>query len=393
MDRGGPPRYAPPAVRHTEAIIRFLDSLGRASDGQFYLGLFHSLPRESFAVLCVDRDVVRESLDALTLDLRYLSQLELYPTVVFGLLDGGESGRDADAALEALARSGVGAVRVDRTSPRLREEIRAALGQGKLPLLPLEGIQRLDDRFELLARILEDLRTRKLIFVRRRGRLGRAREDRISVVNLNTDYDALLSSGLLTENQARLLVHVRRLLCERLEHRVLAAVTSPLNLLQELFTVKGAGTLIQRGAIIRRHDDWTGVDRDRLRMLLESSFGRRLRPSFLDEPFSHLYLEASYRGAAIVRQTPNGAYLSKFAVETAAQGEGLGRDLWNLLTADSPTLFWRARRGNRIEPFYTKACDGLARFPRWTVYWIGVPPERIEAVIRWALAAPEDFVG
>src|SRR4051794_35745470 len=100
-------------MRHADAILRFLDSLGRASDGQFYLGLFHSLPRESFAILAVDGEVTRDAADALALDLRYLTELDLYPTLLFGLLDPAGAARQAHATATILERSGVQSQRVD----------------------------------------------------------------------------------------------------------------------------------------------------------------------------------------------------------------------------------------------------------------------------------------
>jgi hypothetical protein len=33
----------------------------------------------------------------------------------------------------------------------------------------------------------------------------------------------------------------------------------------------------------------------------------------------------------------------------------------------------------------------MARFPEWHVFWRGMPTERIEESIRWALEQPADF--
>jgi acetylglutamate synthase len=60
--------------------------------------------------------------------------------------------------------------------------------------------------------------------------------------------------------------------------------------------------------------------------------------------------------------------------------------------ADTPVVFWRARRTNPISEWYVKLCDGLARLPDWTVYWRGLAPEAIPAAIEWAIAQPVDIV-
>jgi acetylglutamate kinase len=188
-----------------------------------------------------------------------------------------------------------------------------------------------------------------------------------------------------------LLAHARRLLVEKVSHQMLIAMTSPLQLLRELFTVRGAGTLIKRGSTLTRADGYRGLDVTRLGALLESSFGRPPLADFFERPITRVYLEENYRGAALVLETPLGAYLSKFAVEREAQGEGIGRDLWQVVIADYPTIFWRARPYNPIAPWYTQECDGMARFSKWHVFWRGMPTEKIEQCIRSALEQPLDF--
>ena len=169
------------------------------------------------------------------------------------------------------------------------------------------------------------------------------------------------------------------------------AVTSPLELLRELFTVRGAGTLIRRGAAVTRHDDYAAIDLDRLTTLIETSFGRRLDPAFWRRPVERVYIAGDYRGAAIVTPTDEGPYLSKLAVDAPARGEGIGRDLWRALTRDVPTFYWRARGENPIASWYLEQCDGMARIDSWRVYWRGLDPARIPAAIAAALAAPLDL--
>src|SRR5262249_31664080 len=199
-------------------------------------------------------------------------------------------------------------------------------------------------RFAALGELAAGLRTHKLIFLARRGGLRpRGAEADLPIINLATDYDSLIATRALPPKQLYLLAHARALLTERVSHKMLIAVTSPLQLLRELFTVKGAGTLIKRGAQVSRHKGYAEVDAGRLKALFESSFGRAPARAFFERDVSCIYLEEGYQGAALVRTTPLGGYLTKFAVTREAQGEGIGRDLWQLVVADYPTLFWRPR--------------------------------------------------
>ena len=54
-----------------------------------------------------------------------------------------------------------------------------------------------------------------------------------------------------------------------------------------------------------------------------------------------------------------------------AQGEGLGRAVWQVMREQVPRLFWRSRRGNPVNPFYFAECDGCLKQPRWKVFWYG----------------------
>ena len=74
-----------------------------------------------------------------------------------------------------------------------------------------------------------------------------------------------------------------------------------------------------------------------------------------------------------------------------AQGEGIGRDLWQAMRADHRVVFWRARENNPIRSWYEKQCDGRVRIREWTVYWIALRPELIPEAIAHALSQPLDF--
>jgi len=173
---------------------------------------------------------------------------------------------------------------------------------------------------------------------------------------------------------------------------------NPLHLLRELFTVSGAGTLIRKGSRIEKLGGLAAIDRPRLTNLLESAFGRPLVPGAMEEgglvvsQSEFVYLEENYLGAALLGSTPIAPYLSKFAVDRQAQGEGIGREIWSMMTRDFPVFFWRAVPTNPIVPWYAKNCDGLVRLPEWHVFWRGLTPEKIQPAIEYATSLPRAFV-
>jgi GNAT superfamily N-acetyltransferase len=372
-----------------DVVLRFLEYAGKPAESRFYLDLFRRTPREQFAAIAIDANVMADAVDAVVLDLKFLAALDLFPTVVLGLF------QPADAAAHARRlkrRLDGAAVRSETFSSRegdLASRIAAASKEDAVPIVVFEphDAEQPADRLARLGDLLKTLRARKLLFLHRPGGL-RSRGALLPLVNLSTDVPALLAAKDLSRKEALIVEHARRL-CDEL-HPFSVAVTSPINVLRELFTVKGAGTLLRRGARIVRHEGWDGVDVERVRALLASSFGRPAGDAFFERTPSRTYLEEDYRGCAILVDVALGAYLTKFAVTPEAQGEGIARELWDDVVAENPVIFWRARAANPIGDWYAKLCDGLARFPDWTVYWRGLAPARIPEAIASALAQPID---
>jgi acetylglutamate synthase len=116
-----------------------------------------------------------------------------------------------------------------------------------------------------------------------------------------------------------------------------------------------------------------------------------VRADFFTQLLARIYVEENYSGAAVMRESPVAPYLTKFAVERQAQGEGIGGELWSIVARDFPSFFWRSRPANPIGAWYVKQCDGFVRFPEWHLFWRGLAPDAIEPAIRYALALPSDF--
>jgi len=379
-----------------EIVQRFLESVGAKADIDLYLKLFRSQRKESFAILAPNAQIVKGALDPVHFDLRILAGLGLLPVVLLGLLEPKDADAQAARVSEWLLEDAVPCevIRADaEMSPAVVEAIRATIGRGAIPLVSVEAAaaQTVDGRFRLLGGLATRLETRKVVFLSRRAGLALGPGPAPSVVNLATDLDRLLAPGALSRGQAMLVRQIKRLLDQTPLSLTGVTVVNPLQFLRELFTVNGAGTLVRRGSRIDVRQGWDAVDPPRLRALFESAFGRTIRDDFFSSPITRTFVEENYRGAAIVSNTPVAPYLTKFAVERQAQGEGLGGEIWSLVTRDYPAFFWRSRPDNAITGWYVKQCDGLARFPQWHVFWRGLPIETIDPAVRYALACPSDF--
>ena len=385
-----------------DIIHRFLESVGQKADVDLYLKHFRSQRKESFAIIGADAQIVRAALDPFHFDLRILAGLGLFPVVLVGLVDARDADKQSQRVLEWLLEDEVPA-KVIGSGTDLPQEIQSAvretLQENTIPIVSLDAAKELaiDDRFRLLRTLAAGLQTQKVIFLSTSAGIEREGAPRISLVNLLTDYQHLIDSPDLPRRHASLLRHVKTLL-DQLPQRMSVAVVNPLHLLRELFTVSGAGTLIRKGSRIEKLSGLAAVDHPRLTSLLESAFGRALVPGAMDDgglvvaQSEFVYLEENYLGAALLGATPIAPYLSKFAVDRQAQGEGIGGEIWSLLARDFPVFFWRAVPTNPIAPWYAKNCDGLVRLPEWHVFWRGLPPDKIQAAIEYCVSLPRAFV-
>jgi hypothetical protein len=392
-----------PRSAAAEAVLTFLESVGRRSEAEFYLRMFHGLPKESFAVIVPGGPVVRSALGSIVEQLRFLADLGLYATVVLGLFDPDTGATSSERLIKRLPAAGLSPTPHEMSEPGLVDAVRDELRRERIPVLHFRKAddETLDQRLVQLGELSRDLGTRKLALLRRRGGfrpLAAKRADaqlsvaegRISIINLTTDKGRI-APGTLSKRDTELLSSSDRLLELAEPAPLLISITSPLNLLKELFTVKGAGTLIKRGSAVERHQSYGTLDVPRLKRLLETAFGKGLSSSFFDLPPLAVYVDASYRGAAIVHDAYPAPYLSKFAVLPEAQGEGIGRDIWEVLVRHHAELYWRSRIDNPIASWYVSVCDGMVRRASWQVYFRGLPVELIPEAVAQAEARSADF--
>jgi acetylglutamate kinase len=194
----------------------------------------------------------------------------------------------------------------------------------------------------------------------------------IDSINLSTEYDHLMQQPWINGGMRVKIEQIADLL-EKLPLTSSVSITRPAELAKELFTHKGSGTLVRRGERVLRARSWDELDLDRLRELIESAFGRRLKPDYFEKTkLARAYVSENYRAAVILVDAIGLVYLDKFAVLDEAQGEGLGRAVWQVMREETPRLFWRSRHGNPVNPFYYSESDGCYKQEKWKVFWYGL---------------------
>ncbi|MEN1960138.1 acetylglutamate kinase [Luteimonas sp. MJ246] len=422
-----------------QTIVRLLSGMGSAKEISQYLKRFSQLDAKRFAVVKVGGAVLRDDLEALTSSLAFLQQVGLTPIVVHGAgpqLDEAmrEAGiekrtvdnlRHTDAAglaivrrvmrqqnlrlVEALQVEGVRATSIqsgvfecvflDRERYGLVGQVTrvdtngigAAIKAGSIPVITSLGEtadgQIVNVNADWAANeLIKTIQPYKIVFLTGTGGLLGPDDKVIDSINLSTEYEELLAQPWLHSGMRLKIEQIQNLLMV-LPPSSSVSITRPDQLARELFTHKGSGTLVRRGERVLRAESWGELDLPRLRMLVESAFGRSLLPDYFERtPLLRAYVSENYRTAVILTEVDGVPYLDKFAVLDDAQGEGLGRAVWQVMREETPTLFWRSRKGNAANAFYYSESDGCFNQGMWKVFWYGMDrfPDIERAVVHCA---------
>lgn len=408
-----------------KTILRLLSSMASTKEISQYLKRFSQLDAKRFAVVKVGGAVLRDDLEALTSSLSFLQQVGLTPIV----LHGAGPQLDEELSTAGIAKHTVDGLRV--TSPEALAIVRRVFQAANLRLV--EALQEADVRatsivsgvFEAdfldrdtyglvggvkrvnLASIEASLRAEsipviaslgetadgqilninadfaanelvqvlqpyKIVFLTSTGGLLDETGQLIDSINLSSEYAHLMAQPWLNGGMRVKLAQIKGLL-DGLPLSSSVSITRPADLARELFTHKGSGTLVRRGEQVLRATAWAELDLPRLCGLIESSFGRALVADYFERtPLLRAYVSENYRAAVVLTAEEGVAYLDKFAVLDDAQGEGLGRAVWQAMRDETPQLFWRSRHGNAVNQFYHAESGGCFKQAQWQVFWYGL---------------------
>jgi acetylglutamate kinase len=430
-----------------QIVHELLAQLGSSREAQQYLKEFSGTNQARFAVVKVGGGILRDHLEELTSALAFLHRLGLIPVVLHG------AGPQLDQALEdagieterreglrvtsepvmsvarplmykenlrlvdALENRGVRARSVqhgvfqcsilDQENLGLVGEvekvelsaIESAVRNGAIPVLTCLGEspsgQVLNINADIATReLVWKLRPHKVIFLSPTGGLLDRQDRIITAVSLTNDYEALMQQPWVHSGMRLKLQQINEML-QRLPDDTSVSITSAAHLTRELFTYRGAGTLVRKGEAINVFDNPDKATLKTVRELVEHSFQRTLRADWfdkLDEPL--VLLSETGRAAAVMTKGVDGLpYLDKFIVTSAAQGEGLGAAIWQVVRARYPALYWRSRNTNPVTPWYFLQADSSNRSGQWVVFTIGVDPAARRAqCVEDALARDSGWV-
>jgi acetylglutamate kinase len=158
-----------------------------------------------------------------------------------------------------------------------------------------------------------------------------------------------------------------------------------------------------------RHNTLDGLNKDKLKAVIESSFGKKLADGFFEDlDLNYIAIAKNpdyneeYVGVMIVENfdyktnsdnnNNNLNYLNKLAVIPEYKGNGVAKNLWQILIKEDPKVFWKASKDNPINVFYMKNSDGHEEYGPWIFYWKNLIPEEIPAAAEHAINKKQSLI-
>jgi len=407
-------------------VSQVLSQLATSREARYYLKQYSSDAELQFAVIKIGGAVLDEHVESLASALAFLCSLGLMPIVLHG------AGPQLDVALEEASIETVKKRGLRVTTPEVMEVARPVIYRanralvsaldvqgvraqgiqhgvfvcdyldqeelglvGDIRRVDLEAVRDIAHRgilpvvaclgesptgqvmninADIAAReLIWEVKPHKIIFLTGTGGLLDESGRVISAISLRTDFDYLMEQDWVHSGMRLKLEQISQLL-SGLPESASVSITSVHNLARELFTHRGAGTLIRVGEEILEHQEFNPGFREKAIALLEQSFDRKLKVDYFDDLPLECILSSESNGAmAVVLKGVDGVpYLDKFAVTPEAQGAGLGAAVWQALIHRCPRLYWRSRTDNPVTQWYFDQADASFTEDKWVAFSIGI---------------------
>ncbi|KAK0632243.1 Aspartate/glutamate/uridylate kinase [Immersiella caudata] len=415
-------------------IVQTLSSVGSKREVQQYLSLFTSVSSQRFAVIKVGGAILTDYLDELCSSLAFLYTVGLSPVIVHGagpqlnnlLEEAGiepqfeEGIRVTDAKTLRVARDlflkenlnlvnkleekGVhaqplttGMFRADyldkdkwgyvgKVTGVNKQSIETAINNGYLPILT--SMAETDDGQILnvnadvaaaeLARALEPL---KVVYLSEKGGLFDAAGQKISAINLDEEYDHLMSQEWVRYGTRLKIKEIKELL-DTLPRTTSVAIIHPGDLQKELFTDSGAGTLIRRGnklLFATGLSDFKDLDalksvliRDREGPDAQATVDKYIE--FLGENPFKAYYDGPMNALAVVLPPSNGrqATLATLTITKSGWLTNVADNIFTTLKKEHPQLVWTVKEDDENLTWFFDKADGSVTRNGDVMFWYGI---------------------
>lgn len=258
------------------------------------------------------------------------------------------------------------------------------ISQSKLPII-IDASISFEMHYLLINQLIDGLHTHKCVIISEKAGLYDESNNRIPFINLRYfnselpnafDRDLILAFKMIGKNAPH---------CS-------FVITSSKCLLEEMFTIKGAGTYCRYFQIDTHQSPVSEKITQSVRSIIEDAFNKPLKKDYSLRSLASVYIQSDHDGCAIIEPLDQSLnYLDKFAVRPLAQGTGLGKSLWLKIANDFPAIIWRSSTGNPLHSFYEKEANGYETTTNWVIYWKGCTELQAKKHIQSIEQRPSSF--
>lgn len=435
-------------------IDQLLRMVAMPEDIEEYMGVYSGLQSHKFAVIKVTGEVVRDDMEGFCSALTFMHRAGLFPIVVNGaasqlsvaldeqgikptFVDGlrvtdPSTLKTARRVFTQLnlslctrlmqmgtpARPVISGVFTAEKSKNERlgfvgdvqevctEGIVAAIAAGCIPVVaPLAESatgQILNISSDVAFRkLVVAIQPRKALIVNQDGGWMGQDGNKIKVIDLNSDYERMLTEKYEDERQLLLLKEMK-LILDHLPPSSSISLTSAPGLLQELFTTQGMGTRVLKGEKIEQFESFqkAGLTRAEFNQLIQNSMGKVDRAGCEESreltegqwaKLSHsvvgIFMTPTRSVCAVLTRGVCGALcLEEFACTTQAKADGTRRAVWDRMVDTFPKLYWTSLTSCKEESrwFFSRSSGShcSADTGRWTAFWNGMEFMEVDACMN-----------
>ncbi|MEM3610405.1 MAG: hypothetical protein QW076_05915 [Candidatus Anstonellales archaeon] len=414
-------------------FLSILNRIGSKKEFNIFKNLYAKLPKEKFAVIKISGECFEKDFENIIEDIAFMYSLDLVPVIVHGAQKQLDSRLKNSKKIEGIRFTHKHDMKVIKeTYYEFGKKIEnSLLGKGVnakyMTMTALNSLILCDfenkEKYGYVGKIVKinknaiirELRNKTVVILSPIGNLSKNCNDYL--VNINADY---VASKIAMELKVKKLIYVTSIggildkdnnLVNYLNLRDLirnksinisngmipkiksikefliknrassVSITSPQNLLKEIFSVKGSGTYIKY-FYIKHANSFSQIDIQKLKNLLTDAFsGRKLVSYYFSlKDVVKIYYEKDYYGCAILRKPfkdfKNFFYLDKLAVSEAFRGTGLGNELFQKVIKNHKYLIWRSSKENDINNYYFSYCTGCIKTRKWNIFWVNIDAKK-----------------
>ncbi|GMM29366.1 bifunctional acetylglutamate kinase/N-acetyl-gamma-glutamyl-phosphate reductase [Martiniozyma asiatica (nom. inval.)] len=416
----------PRAYSTRSTVIQLLNNIGSKREVQQYLKYFTSVSQQQFAVIKVGGAIITQQLPQLASCLAFLYHLGLYPIVLHGtgpqineilenegiepdyidgirITDEKTMGVVRKCFLEqnlklvtALEKMGVkarpitggvfNAEYLDKDKYKLvgsinsinKGPIEASIQAGALPILTslaeTSSGQLLNVNADIAAgMVAREFKPLKIVYLNEKGGIiNGTTGDKISVINLDAEYENLLKEPWVKYGTKLKIKEIRDLLMH-LPRSSSVAIIDVDDLQKELFTDSGAGTLIRRGYKLFEHNNKESVNLDLLKKKLSNEVSDvESYLSNLKEGEYKIYCDEPMEILAIVTNINSNVKLDKLIVSKSGWLNNVTENVFKLIKNNHKGFHWVVPETDENISFFFGKSEGSFTHGGNVLFWSGV---------------------